>query len=89
MVVVLGDEETKVDNGHWLAKSGVKRGASELGRTHSCEPIYDAATDNFKIGENVRDVAVVMAGLVGLAIFEVGRMQLGSTRVVIIETLFL
>jgi len=88
MVVMLGDEETEVDDGHGLAKAGVKRGAGEFGIVHSAEPFNDAVTDNFEVGQNIRDGAIVMAGFVGLAIFKVGGMQLGSARIVIIETLF-
>lgn len=88
MVVVLGDEETEVDNGHGLAKAWVERGAGELGIAHSGELFDDAGTDNFEVGQNIRDRAVVMAGFVGFAIFKVGGMQLGSADIVIIETLF-
>ena len=40
-----------------------------------------------KLGENVRDRAIVMGGLVGLAILEIGRVQVRRSGVVIIEAL--
>jgi hypothetical protein len=53
MVVVLGHEETEIDDGHGLAQPGVERGAGELGIAHSGEPFNNAATDNFEVGENI------------------------------------
>src|SRR5438045_2129021 len=88
MVVVLGDEEAEVDDGHGLAKARVKGSAGELGLAHPGEAFNDATTDNFEVGENIGDRAIVMASFVGLAIFKIGWMQLGSAGVVIVEAPF-
>lgn len=50
MVVVLGDEETKVDDGHWLLQPRVQCGASELGGAQSREPLDDEATCGGEFG---------------------------------------
>lgn len=85
MVVVLGDEETEIDDGHRLAQARMERGARELGGAHSREPLHDSAADGAEVCENAGDGAIVMSGFVRFAIFEIGGMQLHGASVVIIE----
>jgi hypothetical protein len=87
MVVVLGHEEAEIDDGHGLAQPRMQRRASELGRAHPRELLHDAAADGAEVREDVGDRTIVVSGVMGLAILEIGWVQLGSARVVIIEPL--
>jgi hypothetical protein len=87
MVVVLGDEEAEIDDGHRLAQSRMKPGAGELGGRHPCNSVYDAAAHSSEFGENLRDRTIVVSGLVRLTVLEIGWMELGGAGFVIIEAL--
>ena len=85
VIVVLGDEETEIRDGHRLAETRMERGAGELGGSHSSKPVDDSATGGSEVGQDLRDRAIVMGGLVCFAILQIGRVQLGGACVVIIQ----
>jgi hypothetical protein len=85
MVVVFGYEETEVHDGHRLAQARMQRGAREVGGSHAREPFHEAKARGAKRSEKVGDRAMVMRGLVRLAILEIGRGQLRSAVVVIVQ----
>jgi hypothetical protein len=87
MVVVLGDEETEVDDGHGLAQARVQRGARKLGGAHPREPFDDSGADGAEVSEDVGNRAVVMGGRVRFAVLKIGGMKLSGAGVIIIEAL--
>ena len=87
MVVVLGDKETEIDDGHRLLQPRVQRSAREVGPGHERKPFHDSAAGRAEVRENTRDRAIVMPGFVRLAVLQIGRVQLRRALVVIIEPL--
>lgn len=87
MVVMLGDEETEIDDGHRLLQARMQRRAHQFRWAHASEPVDDSAADRSKFGENFRDRPIVMSGLVRFSILKVRRMEFLRPGVVIIESL--
>ena len=53
MIVVLGNEETKIDDGHRLLQARMERSAGEVGGSHSREPVDNSAPGGAKLREDL------------------------------------
>ena len=52
MVVVLGDEETEINDGHRLLQTRMQRGSRKLCLAHPCKPVDDAAAGGGEVGKD-------------------------------------
>ena len=75
MVVVLGDEETEIHDGHRLIEARMARHARQLRRRPAGQPIDDFRSCSAKCVDQIARVSIVVPGIVRPAVLEVGRVE--------------
>ena len=87
VIIVLGDEETQVDDGHWLLKTRVQRGAREFLRVHARQSLQDGSSCGAEVGQNGRYWPVIVTRLVRLSVLEISRAECCRALIEIIKSL--
>ena len=76
MVIVFGDEMQVIDNPHGLLETRMEECPRQETRGDLFKPIKELETGGTELGEDFAERAIIVVGLMGLAIREIGGREL-------------